>query len=162
MDTFSKILHGWDALVFLWIFSVWKWTDYWYCFEIRSSSWAPCILALCRRRLRGWNFEIDSFHAYIIWKWLWNSQNFRCWVFRSSKYPPNGHPNFEAIWRPFVENSPIHLRTHNGRTVDYERSGLSPELHYKPDRELGWYHWKQHARLIFYWENMDHVMCFRT
>jgi len=97
-----------------------------------------------------------------VWKWLWNSQNFRCWVFRSSKYPPNGHPNFEAIWRPFVENSPIHLRTHNGRTVDYERSGLSPELHYKPDRELGWYHWKQHARLIFYWENMDHVMCFRT
>ena len=107
---FLKLI--WSMLLFFWE---------------RSSSWASCILALCRRGLRGWNFEIHSF--YVIWKRLWNSQNFGYWVFSCSNYPQNGYPNFEAIRRPFIENSPIHFRAYNGRTTDYERSGLSGRLH---------------------------------
>ena len=52
-------------------------------------------------------------------------QIFRPWVFSSSNHPPNAYPNFEAIRRPFIKNSPIHCRAYNGRTTDYERSDLS-------------------------------------
>ena len=53
-DTFSNKLHTWDVLVFLWIFSVRKWTDLWYCFEV----WRTKI---------GWSLKIPQFLTYEKW-----------------------------------------------------------------------------------------------
>ena len=79
-------------------------------------SWASCILSVFRR---DGICKISELLAY--WK---IGANFRPWVFSSSNHPPNAYPNFEAIRRPFIKNSPIHCRAYNGRTTDYERSDL--------------------------------------
>ena len=94
-----------------------SWSMLCFSFENESPCWASCILSVFRR---DGICKISELLAY--WKKL--VQIFRPWVFSSSNHPPNAYPNFEAIRRPFIKNSPIHCRAYNGRTTDYERSDL--------------------------------------
>ena len=97
-----------------------------------------------------------------VWKWLWNSQNFGCWVFSCSNHPQNGYPNFEAIWRRFTEIGHHEVPTYNGTNeiMIAERSDLS-HLHYKLDPHDDRSRWSKNLRLIFCSKNIHHEMCFR-
>ena len=98
-----------------------------------------------------------------VWKWLWNSQNFGCWVFSCSNHPQNGYPNFEAIWRLFTEIGHHEHRAYNetNEIMIAERSDLL-DLHYKLESHDDRSRWTKHLRLIFYSKNIHHVMRFRT
>ena len=98
-----------------------------------------------------------------IWKWLWNSQNFGCWVFSCSNHPQNGYPNFEAIWRLFTEIGHHEHRAYNetNEIMIAERSDLL-DLHYKLESHDDRSRWTKHLRLIFYSKTIHHKMCFRT
>lgn len=89
-------------------------------------------------------------------------QIFRSWVFKSSNHPPNGYPNFEAIWRRFTEIGHHELPTYNGTTeiMIAERSDIS-HLHYKLEPHDDRSRWRKHLRPIFYSKNIHHGMSFR-
>ena len=89
-------------------------------------------------------------------------QNFSLQVFSSSNHPLNGYPNFEAIWRRFTEIGHHELPTHNETNVIMiaERSDLL-DLHYELDPHDDRSQWTKHLRLIFFYKNIPHMMCFQ-